>query len=89
MSEPKIGRRAMAIYRFIVDYKRQNDGVSPSMREIGRGVGLNSTNTVSLHLNTLKDAGMITMIYADSRSIRVNGGRWVPPAIQDNYEALC
>lgn len=52
------------IQKFIAEYK-----YSPTVREICNGVGLRSTSTVSVHLNTLESKGYITKNETIPRSI--------------------
>ena len=46
------------IYAFIVDYI-ERVGYPPSVREIGKGVGLSSSATVHVHLRTLAAEGWL------------------------------
>lgn len=68
---------------FIVQYKKQYDGVSPTMREIMKGCNLFSMSTVSYHLERLEKNGRIKRIGGPgaSRNITVIGGNWQPPTI--------
>ena len=69
--------RAGEAYRYIVKYKTQHDGNSPSMRQICDAIGIASTNTVSGYLDKLVDAGMIRK---QRGNISVVGGKWTPPS---------
>jgi len=60
----------------IVKYKRANDGVSPSFRELADLCGYSSINTVQYRLNQLQEDGLIEFD-GGVRSIKVAGGRWV------------
>ncbi len=72
--------RRERVYRFIVDYKREHDGVAPSVREIRNSVGLASTSTVIRHLRMLEKAGRIILNnYGASRSIQIPGALWLAP----------
>lgn len=65
------------IYDFIVSYMQEH-GYSPTVREIGDGVGLKSTNTVWNHLRKMFDSGMIeTDAECAPRAIRVPGYKFV------------
>ena len=64
------------IYEFIVKYKTENDGLSPSMREI-MGQGVSSTSVVDWHLKKLEQDGKISC--NGVRGIKVIGGEWRPP----------
>lgn len=59
------------IYEFLV--QRSQDGVPPSVREIGAAVGLRSTSSVQANLDALEKAGYITRDPMLKRSIRING----------------
>lgn len=48
----------MEIYDFIARY-REEHGWSPTVREIGRGVGLSSTSTVHGRIEKMKYKGML------------------------------
>ena len=53
-----------------INLSLQNDGYSPSVREICFAVNLKSTSTVQYHLNKLIDLGYIDKANNKSRSIR-------------------
>lgn len=59
-------KRRKQILRFIASYIRKN-GVSPTIAEIAKGVGLSSPNATRNHLFRLRDEGKITM---KPRSVR-------------------
>ncbi|MEE0438576.1 MAG: hypothetical protein UDB14_13135 [Roseburia hominis] len=60
------------IYDFIISYMKENL-FSPSMREIGIGVGLKSTSSVYTHLKNLQKNNLITMRESEPRTIRPVG----------------
>lgn len=66
----------MAIYRWIVQYKRVHDGLSPTYREIGIQFGIQSSSLVSYILSDLEHAGLIKINPGVGRGIRVVGGQW-------------
>ena len=71
------GRRALDVLAFVVRFKEEHCGDSPSMAEIAAGVGLASKSTVFLHLAALEDHGLITRpSRGDARRIAVAGGVW-------------
>ena len=81
MTRP-ISLRQKAILAFIIRFKRDSGGDSPTIREIGRGVGITSNAVVAHHLGVLEERGYI--IRGDdlkARRITIPGGRWVydPP----------
>jgi len=68
------------VFKFIVDYKREHDGLAPTVREIMRGVGVGSTSVVVYHLERLEGQGRIRLLgWGRSRGIMVVGGRWEYP----------
>ena len=65
------------IYDFIVAYIQEHC-YSPTVRKIGDGVGLKSTNTAWNHLRKMFDSGMIeTDAECAPRAIRVPGYEFV------------
>ena len=64
------------VYEFIVKYKTDNDGLSPSMREI-MAQGVSSTSVVDWHLKKLEQEGKISC--NGVRGIKVTGGKWRSP----------
>lgn len=59
------------IYEYLVE--KMQDGVPPSVREIGSAVGLSSTSSVQSNLNALEMAGYISRDPLLKRSIRIVG----------------
>lgn len=66
--------RRKNVFEFIVAYKKSNDGLSPTVREICRGVGITSTSVAAYYLAQLVDDGKIELINQFSRGIKVTGG---------------
>ncbi|MEW6580741.1 MAG: hypothetical protein AB1435_16315 [Chloroflexota bacterium] len=64
------------VFRFIVEYKRQHDGLSPAVKEISRACVLH-ISTVKYHLLKLENQGRIRIV--GRRAIEVTGGVWNPP----------
>lgn len=60
------------IYNFLVKYIQEN-GFSPSIREICEGTFLKSTSTVYRHLQRLEDEGRIEMKQNSFRAIKLVG----------------
>ena len=76
--------RQRALLRYIIRYKCEHDGTSPTIREMMRAVGITSTSIVNYNLLALERRGHISRPIADdgnhgaaARSITVTGGRWV------------
>lgn len=65
------------IFSFIVQYKADHDGNSPSILDIGRECRISSKSVVAYNLLVLEKAGKICLVRGKkSRSIEVIGGRW-------------
>ena len=71
------------IYQYIIDYKRNHDGNSPTRQEIKTYCGISSTSVVQYRLHKLEAKGLITV--AGGR-ISVVGGLWIAPW-EVHYEA--
>ncbi|OGC95331.1 MAG: hypothetical protein A2W25_05290 [candidate division Zixibacteria bacterium RBG_16_53_22] len=67
-----------AIYQFILAFKAEHDGNSPSIREIKRACNISSTSMVEIYLDCLIGDGKIVMINKGTnyRRIGVVGGVW-------------
>ncbi|KAA3644805.1 MAG: hypothetical protein DWQ07_15480 [Chloroflexi bacterium] len=75
--------REREVFGFIVRYKTDNDGVSPTIREILAGTRITSTSMVAFYLGKLEEKGLIEALGkgVQTRNIRVIGGQWLfPPA---------
>lgn len=70
------GARTERVFDFIVQYKSENDGNSPSIRDIMAHCAISSTSVVIYHLEKLERSERIERDYAGARSIRVRGGEW-------------
>ena len=55
---PRTSNKAQMIVDYVNQFIQEN-GYSPSVREIGAAVGLRSTASVSYHLQALQDKGML------------------------------
>ena len=67
-----INNRQKAVLKFLTDFIAEN-GISPSIREIGEAVGLTSTSSVQFNLDALEAAGYIQRDPNHKRSIHVIG----------------
>lgn len=66
------------IYNLIVQFKQNNDGNSPTIREILAACDLRATSAVQYQLAKLVREGRISFSGGKrSRSILVTGGRWI------------
>ena len=64
------------IFQFIVAYKREHDGLSPSISDIAAACFLHES-TVRYHIARLEIQGRIRLV--ERRGIEVVGGAWEPP----------
>ena len=65
-----LGERHIRIMRFLTEFQEQH-GYSPSIREIGKHIGVDSTSLVDYYLDQLCQEGYIERDKRVSRSIRV------------------
>ena len=63
-------------------------GFGPTIREIGRGVGLQSTSTVAGYLKRMTRDGLITSIPGTPRSILTAEPKVLPAACKDGSSVL-
>lgn len=70
MEQKKLSSRKQQIYDYICTYT-QSHGFPPSVREIGKAVGLASPSTVHTHLKFLEDNGYIHRDSKKPRTIEV------------------
>ena len=49
------------------------NGYAPTLRELGKALGIGSTNGVSDHLHTLMNKGLIAWEHSKARTVRVIG----------------
>lgn len=65
-----------AVFTFIVNYKRNNDGNSPTIRTLQERFGISSTSVVAYILKKLEKDGKITLNNNTGQLINVVGGNW-------------
>jgi repressor LexA len=68
-----LSAKQLNILNFIKDQIEEN-GYPPSIREIGKAVGLSSSSTVHAHLNSLEKNGALERDPIKPRAMRVTGG---------------
>jgi SOS-response transcriptional repressor LexA len=73
---PKGDKIRQEILEFIIEYKKENDGLSPTMREIMTACDMSSTSLVSHHLDVLVEDGHLGRT-GHHRHLTVPGGRWI------------
>jgi len=64
---------ANALFDFLVSYKREHQGNTPTVAQMMQGIGAHSTSTIHRWLNWLARANRITRA---GREICVPGARW-------------
>jgi len=64
------------VLSYIIDYKQDHDGLSPSVREIAAACFMHES-TARYHLAQLAIKGRIRLV--ERRGIEVIGGAWEPP----------
>lgn len=73
------------LYRYLMRYKQERAGESPSMRDMSRAVGM-SLSVVHHHLGMLARDGRIQLIKTPggtTRHIAIPGERWIAPDTQE------
>ncbi len=73
---PTLSERQQRILAFIREYQDEN-GYPPTIREIGRAVGISSTSVVKYNLERLKDKGCLDRSKEVSRGLRLPGQKKV------------
>ncbi|MFM8321156.1 MAG: hypothetical protein ACKOC5_09605 [Chloroflexota bacterium] len=69
-------RPAQALLAYIIDYKVENDGNSPTIRQMAEYMGGSSTSYIARLLQKLEDGQSIQIGKNQARSISVVGGSW-------------
>ena len=64
------------VMSFIIRFKKEHDGVAPSIDEICAACGLRSKSHADYILQKLEDAGRIQRGEKASRMIMICGGQW-------------
>jgi hypothetical protein len=70
------------VFQYIVDYKRQHDGLSPTISGIARALFMNRT-TARYHVMMLEHDGRIRLV--GRHAIHVVGGAWHLPEGDDQH----
>ncbi len=77
MSKPTLTTRDL-VFDFVVRYKREHDGNSPSTREIAEACCI-TLSAVRYHLTRLEIDNLIHTTGKPRRNIEIVGGTWQPP----------
>lgn len=70
MNVVKLTKKQLAVLDFIQDYTDEN-GTSPSYREIMEGLGLTSVSAVAEHVDNLISKGALAKTPGEARSLQV------------------
>ena len=80
----ELNKREKAILKFI-EKELEENGYPPSVREIGKAVGLKSTATVHAYLGKLEEAGLIARQDKKGRTLQlIKGGKAYRPNQDSN-----
>ena len=66
----KLTKKQLAVLDFLQDFTEEN-GYSPSYREIQAGLGLSSVSAVAEHIDNLVNKGVIKKVPGAARSLEV------------------
>ncbi len=75
MPNTPIKHNRQTVLNYIIRYKKNNDGNSPTIREIMYACSIASTSNTSYILRDLQASGKV-IILPRSRGIKVTGGKW-------------
>lgn len=70
MNGSKLTKKQLAVFDFIADFSEEN-GTSPSYREIMEGLGLTSVSAVAEHIDNLVAKGALRKIPGEARSLEI------------------
>ena len=70
MKGQKLTKKQLAVLNFVEDYTEEN-GHSPSYREICEGLGLSSVSAVAEHIDNLATKGVIRKTPGEARSLEI------------------
>lgn len=70
MNAVKLTKKQLAVLDFIQDYTEEN-GNSPSYREIMEGLGLSSVSAVAEHIDNLVSRGALVKTPGEARSLQI------------------
>ena len=77
MNRENLTKRAEDVLEAIINFKINNDGLSPTLRDIMRVTDITSSSVVTYYLNKLEHQGFISRNPKISRGIQVVGGKWI------------
>lgn len=65
-----LNEKTTVVYMFICDFNWEH-GYSPTVREIGKHVGLKSTSSIQAYLKKLEECGYIARLKDCPRTIKI------------------
>lgn len=73
-----IERKLDMVHRYIINYKIEHDGISPTIRQVMEGLDISSTSVTSYYIKRLIDEGRLYHVRDESNTsgLGVTGGRW-------------
>ena len=66
----KLTKKQLAVLNFLQDFTEEN-GYSPSYREIMTGLGLSSVSAVAEHIDNLVSKGVLKKVPGEARSLEI------------------
>lgn len=70
MKAHKLTKKQLAVLQFLEDFTEEN-GYSPSYREIMSGLGLSSVSAVAEHVDNLVEKGVLKKVPGAARSLEI------------------
>lgn len=73
-------KKLQELYDYIVKFKAEHDGNSPTERQIMAALNISSTSVVHYRLAALEDDGRIRRNGGRGQGVSIPGARWLPPS---------
>lgn len=67
----KVEKRGQQVLSFVRTYIQENDGRSPTLRELCAGTGISSTSVAVYWIDQLEASGQLTRVAGQARSLRL------------------
>jgi SOS-response transcriptional repressor LexA len=77
MKKRKITQLDVDVFDYLVNYKKDNGGNTPSIREIVKNTKAQSTSVIAYSLEKLEDYGSIKQNESGKKGVSVIGEQWV------------
>ena len=77
-------QRRRDILAYVIAYKSENQGRSPTVRQIGSATGISSNSIVVRYLGQLAARGYIEWIRDNGKvpDLRIPGAKWIAPEME-------